>query len=80
VVISGTTPVGTAIAGPLGYVVPAAQTRHVITDLTAHGGYTLSISPTGGNHMVTVTPGGNLQATANGVLTFGVSASGTLQP
>ena len=52
VVVSGTAPVGTAIAGTLSYVVPAAQTRHVITDLTPSTGYTISVVVSGTNHSV----------------------------
>jgi hypothetical protein len=75
-VVSGTAQVGTAIAGTLGYVVPAAQTRHVVTDLTPSAGYTISVSTFGGNHNVTIAPGSDSNATAKGVLTFQVNASG----
>ncbi len=47
VVVSGTAPVGTAIAGPLSYIVPAAQTLHVITDLQPSTGYTVSVVVSG---------------------------------
>jgi hypothetical protein len=80
VVISGTAPVGTAIAGPLSYAVPAAATRHVITDLAPSTGYTISMTVSGGNHIVTVLPAGSASATTNGVLSFSVTAGGLLQP
>jgi hypothetical protein len=80
VVISGTAPVGTAIAAPFSYTVPAAATRHIITDLTPSAGYTVSVTASGGNHTITVTSGGSSSATANGVLSFSVTAGGTLQP
>jgi hypothetical protein len=80
VVVCGTAAAGTAISGPLGYSVPAAQTRHVITDLTPQASYTVSVSLMGGNHVVTVTPGGNLPASANGVLIFALNPAGSLQP
>ncbi|HLX42492.1 MAG TPA: hypothetical protein VKR43_03620 [Bryobacteraceae bacterium] len=80
VVISGTAPAGTAIAGPLNYVVPAAQTRHVITDLAASTGYTISVVVAGGNHTVSVVPGGSSASSANGVLAFQVNASGQVTP
>ncbi len=80
VVISGTAPVGTAIAGPISYTVPAAATRHVITDLAPSAGYTVSVSVSGGNHIVTVAPGGSFSATANAVLSFSVTAGGLVQP
>ncbi|MBZ5602288.1 MAG: hypothetical protein LAO79_08280 [Acidobacteriia bacterium] len=75
-VLSGTAALGTAIAGSVSYSVPAAQTRHVITDLTPSAGYSVSVSVAGGNHTVIVMPGGSAVATTNGVLTFQVSASG----
>jgi Bacterial Ig-like domain (group 2) len=77
VVISGTASVGTAIAGPLSYTVPAAQTRHVITDLTPSAGYTISVGVSG-NHSVSIVQGGSTFASANGVLTFQVSAGGQI--
>jgi hypothetical protein len=80
VVVSGTAPVGTAIAAPLGYVVPAAQTRHVITDLAPSTGYAISVGVAGGNHSVSIQQGGSSTSSANGVLTFQVSASGQVTP
>jgi len=80
VVVSGTAAVGTSIGGPLGYVVPAAQTRHVITDLAPSTGYTISVGVSGGNHSVSVVQGGSSAATANGVLSFQVSATGQVTP
>ncbi len=80
VVISGTAPLDTAIAGTLSYNVPAAQTRHVITDLAASSGYTVSVSVGGGTQTVTVAAGGGRMSTSNGVLTFQVSASGQVAP
>jgi hypothetical protein len=80
VVIAGTAAVGTAIAGALSYVVPAAQTRHVVTDLAPSAGYTIAVSTIGGNHSVTITQGGSSMSSANGVITFQVSASGQVTP
>jgi hypothetical protein len=80
VVVCGTAPVGTVIAGALSYTVPAAATRHVITDLAPSAGYTISVSVSAGNHIVTVTPGGSASASANGVLSFAVTAGGLVQP
>ncbi|MBZ5673344.1 MAG: Ig-like domain-containing protein [Acidobacteriia bacterium] len=78
--VFGTAPVGTAIAGALSYVVPAAQTRHVITDLVPLGGYTVSVTISGANHLVTVTPGGRSTASAEGVFSFAVTPGELLQP
>jgi hypothetical protein len=80
VVISGTAPLGTSIAGTLSYVVPAALTRHVVTDLTPSVGYSVSVSLAGANLSVTIVPGGSMMTTANGVLTFQVNASGQVTP
>jgi hypothetical protein len=78
--VFGTAAAGTPIAGTIIYTVPAASTRHVITDLTPQAAYTVSVSATGASHTVTVTSGGSLHASANGVLTFSVSAGGVIQP
>jgi len=68
VVISGTAPVGTPIAGTLQYTIPANQaTRHIITDLVPSAGYSVTVV----NGTVTIAQGGTTrQATVNGVLTF----------
>ncbi len=79
-VIAGTAAFGTAISGPLSYTVPAAQTRHVVTDLVPSGAYTVTVSVNGSNQVVTISSGGTSIATANGVLTFQVSAGGQVTP
>jgi len=80
VVISGTAAVGTPINGTLQYMVPAAATRHVITDLVLSGSYTVVISLQGGSHVVSVAAGGTRNASANGVLSFQVDATGNITP
>lgn len=80
VAVFGTAPVGTAISGTLAYTSPAMAARHVITDLAPGSGYTVSVAVVGGNHSVTVTPGGSTAASANGVLTFTVTMGGAVQP
>ncbi len=80
VVIAGTAPVGTAISGTLSYSVPAAQTRHVITDLAPSTGYTVSVTVSGSSHVVTVAPGGSTMSSANGVISFQASAAGQVTP
>ncbi|HEY1342151.1 MAG TPA: hypothetical protein VGF59_31805, partial [Bryobacteraceae bacterium] len=79
-VVSGAAPVGTAMAGALRYVVPAAKTRHLITDLAPSTGYTIQVDAADGNHSVSIIPGGNTAASANGVLTFQVTAAGRVTP
>jgi hypothetical protein len=71
---------GSGIAGAISYTVPAPQTRHVITDLGISSGYTISVVVSNGNHMVSITPGGSSMTTANGVLTFQVTAAGQVTP
>jgi hypothetical protein len=79
-VLSGTASVGTAISSPLQYVVPAAPTRHVITDLAPSTGYVVSVTAQGGSHTVSVVAGGARISSANGVLTFQVDSSGLVIP
>jgi hypothetical protein len=71
---------GAGITGSISYTVPAAQTRHVITDLATSTGYTISVVVSGANHMVTITPGGSSVTSANGVLTFQAAAAGQVTP
>ena len=79
VTVFGTAAAGTAITGTIAYSVPAASTHHLITDLTPQGNYSVSVSMMGNNHVVTVTSGGSLHASDNGVLSFTVNAAGSLQ-
>ena len=62
------------------YTVPAAATRHVVTDLTPGAGYSINVNSNGSGHTVSVVPGGPRTATTNGVLSFQVTATGTLAP
>ncbi len=71
---------GTGISGGIAYTVPAAQTRHIITDLTVSSGYTISVVVSGANHLVTISPGGSSMTSANGVLSFQVNAAGQVTP
>jgi hypothetical protein len=78
--VFGTAAAGTAISGTVTYTTPAAQTRHVITDLAPSGTYTVSVNANGSAHTVTVTAGGNMHASANGVLSFALTPGGVVQP
>jgi len=78
--VFGTAAAGTPISGTVTYTTPAAQTRHVITDLTPSGTYTVTVNANGSTHTVTVTAGGNMHATANGVLSFALTPGGLVQP
>jgi hypothetical protein len=78
--VFGTAAAGTAISGTVTYTTPAAQTRHVITDLASSGTYTVTVNANGSTHTVTVTAGGNMHASANGVLSFALTPGGVVQP
>jgi hypothetical protein len=39
-----------------------------------------TVGLSGTNHVVTVVPGGAAQSTSSGVLSFGVTAGGSMQP
>jgi hypothetical protein len=75
----GNTVVVFAGTATVSYAVPAVQSRHIVSDLTAGAGYTVTVTASGGNHIVTVAPGGTRKASANGVLTFTVTAGGAVQ-
>ncbi len=77
-VIVNTGNAGTTIAGNIAYAVPAVATRHVITELPANRAYSVSVTVSGGNHLVSVIPGGSLKTSAKGVLSFAVAANGAV--
>jgi hypothetical protein len=78
--VFGTGAAGTAISGAVTYTTPAAQTRHVITDLVPSGTYTVTVNANGSTNMVTVAAGGNMHASPNGVLSFALTPGGIVQP
>jgi len=63
---------------PLTYLVPAKPAHHVINDLSPSGSYSVSVVVAGGVQTVTVTAAGSLRASANGVLNFTVTGSGSV--
>ena len=67
---------GTSIAGNIAYSVPAIATTHVITELPANKGYTVSVALAAGKHLINVMPGGSFMTSAKGVLTFTIAANG----
>jgi len=71
---------GTTIQGTLAYAVPAAATTHVVTELPPNKTYTVTATPSGGNHAIRIVPatGGALKSSAKGVLLFDVAANGTV--
>ena len=78
--VFGTAAVGTPISGSIAYTTPAVQTRHVITNLSPSGAYTVTVNANGSTHLVTVSPGGSMHASPNGVLSFAITPAGLLQP
>jgi hypothetical protein len=79
-VLFNTGAAGTTIAGSIGYSVPATATYHCITEVPANARYSVTAVVGSGMHTITVTPGGPLRSTAQGILTFNVSATGTVTP
>ncbi|HEY2345995.1 MAG TPA: hypothetical protein VGH80_08930 [Xanthomonadaceae bacterium] len=79
-VIVNTHAAGTTIAGTIAYAVPAAATTHVVTELQPNKAYTVTATPSGGNHAISIVPAGNgaLKSSARGVLLFDVAANGTV--
>ncbi|WP_255436906.1 hypothetical protein [Rhodanobacter sp. PCA2] len=80
VVLQSAAAAGAAVTPPVVYTVPAAVTHHVLTELAPATGYNISVASSGGNHTVTVSPGGTYTSSAAGVLDFYVNADGTVQP
>ena len=72
---------GTPISGDIGYSVPAVAGYHVITDLPASTGYTVTATSANGseNLDITVSVGGTARSSSKGVLSFFLSAAGVVQ-
>ena len=68
-------PSGSAAFAGTSYTVPSSVTRHLVTGLTPHAGYTVSIEANGGSNTVQVTVDGPALADAGGVLAIGFPAS-----
>ena len=79
-VLFNTGSAGSTITGTISYDVPAAATAHFITEVPANTGYTVTASLGAGSHTINVVPGGTLNSSAKGVLSFIVSATGTVGP
>lgn len=79
VVVGSSGAANVAIAGSIGYNVSVLAARHVITDLVPNTGYTVSVSTSGSTRSIRVSTGGSTISSANGVLDFSVSSSGTIQ-
>ncbi len=79
VVLQSGVAAGTAVAGPISYVVPASQTHHLITELAPGVGYNITTSVSGSNLTVTVSQGGTFMSSTAGILDFYVDAGGAVQ-
>ncbi len=79
-VIVNTGAAGSTISGSIAYTVPAAKTTHVITELPANKTYDVTATVAGGNHNISVEPGTAFRTSAHGVLSFDVTADGTVTP
>jgi len=60
----------------LQYRVPAASAHHFLIGLAGNAPYKVLVSEQGGEHVITVSPGGSLHASSGGVLSFQITASG----
>jgi hypothetical protein len=78
VVVSSTGPAGTPISGNIGYSVAAVPARHIITDLAPSTGYTVTAIASGSVQNVSVSVGGSIISSSEGVLDFNLSASGAV--
>ena len=78
VVLSNAGTVGTAVQGPINYRTPAIATHHVLTELNASTGYSISVAVANGEHRLTVAAGGAYMTSANGVLEFNIAANGVV--
>ncbi len=69
---------GTAVAGPVEVILPAAATYCVVSDLQPATGYTVNTSIVNGYLVVEFIPGGALTTTVHGTLTVNLSATGVV--
>jgi hypothetical protein len=71
---------GLLVSGEVKYVVPALQTRHVVTDLQPNTAYSVTASVAASNATVDVKPGSGFTTSKTGVLSFQTSATGVVSP
>jgi hypothetical protein len=76
VVVSSTGAAGTPISGNIGYSVADVAAHHVITDLARSTGYTVTAIVSGSVQSVSVSVGGSIISSSEGVLDFNLSVSG----
>jgi len=80
VVLSSAGAAGTPISGSFAYQVPAAYTHHTVTELPPNGQFDVTVSMQGNLQTVSVAPGSTYTASAQGTLTFSVTAAGAPVP
>jgi len=79
VVVSSSGAAGTPLSGAIAYGVQPLAAYHVVTDLAPNTGYTVSTTANAGLRNVNVSVGGTSMSSAKGVLSFYVTADGTVQ-
>ncbi len=80
VVIGSTGAAGAALTGTISYRVAPVAAYHVITELAASTGYTVTATPNGNMRDISVSVGGTSMSSATGVLSFHVTTAGVVQP
>ncbi|HET6633357.1 MAG TPA: hypothetical protein VFG73_11720 [Rhodanobacteraceae bacterium] len=68
---------GTTLSGPIAYSIEAAQAKHIIVGLAPGSTYSVSTHASGGRQYVSLSAGGSLTASKEGVLSFTLDSAGT---
>lgn len=79
VVVSSSGTAGIPLSGTIVYGVQPLTAYHVVTDLEPNTGYTVSTAANAGLRNVSISVGGTTMSSDKGVLTFYVTADGTVQ-
>lgn len=79
VVVSSSGAPGTPLSGGIVYGVQPLSAYHVVTDLVPDTGYTVTTSANAGLRNVNISVGGTTMSSDKGVLSFYVTADGTVQ-
>jgi hypothetical protein len=80
VVLMGAGSPASTVAGTIRYVVLAAKTRHVISDLAPNTDYSITVQIAAGKAKVTLQPGAGVSTSGAGVLSFTTAADGSVAP
>jgi len=76
VVLFSQAPVSQPTAGPVQYVVPVAETLHVVCGLEPNTAFSITTGTAAGNLTVQISNGGSWLSTASGLLAFRTHANG----